>query len=338
MADDINDLLKNLKFSEEKSVRVISSNIVYDYQGFEAWAVGKIITMEKPNREAICRVLRSLRFTKYEVNFMALNEEVILIKFRYVEHRNRILNLMPYLFDNCLFAMLPFIKDKELETYEFNISPFWIRIYNILLEYMDRKITMEVGKVIGEFVAIDWKDKNGGIIGHTIQKCKKNEEVSDSNNLGLQYGNWLRALPMNPNQNRGIWRNGIEMVSTQSITNDTIEESKLDTREEDTKNAQKGKGKKYVEDSMSNSPMEKRITKSACDRPGRFKCKRKRQKSIPGDNTNESPSKIAWRRLVDNMSPSCSAYPYIDTKVIRQSSSDHDAIMLDTLGKKPKEK
>ncbi|KAK5842587.1 hypothetical protein PVK06_004963 [Gossypium arboreum] len=141
------------------------------------------------------------------------------------------------------------------------------------------------------------------IIGHTIQKCKKNEEVSDSNNLGLQYGNWLRALPMNPNQNRGIWRNGIEMVSTQSITNDTIEESKLDTREEDTKNAQKGKGKKYVEDSMSNSPMEKRITKLACDRPRRFKCKRKRQKSIPGDNTNESPSKIAWRRLVDNMSP-----------------------------------
>ncbi|MBA0818598.1 hypothetical protein Gohar_022173 [Gossypium harknessii] len=127
MADDINALLKNLKFSEEESVRVISSNIVTNYQGFEAWAVGKIIAIEKPNREAMYKVLRSLWFTKYDVNFVALNEEVILVKFGCVEDRNRILNMMPWLFDNCLFAMLPFVKDKELETYEFNISPFWLR-------------------------------------------------------------------------------------------------------------------------------------------------------------------------------------------------------------------
>ncbi|MBA0876215.1 hypothetical protein Goshw_030171 [Gossypium schwendimanii] len=210
-----------------------------NYQGFEAWAVGKIMAIEKPNREAMYRVLRSLWLTKYEVNFVALNEEVIMVKFGYVEDRNRILNMMPWLFDNCLFAMLPFVKDKELETYEFNFSSFWLRIYNIPLEYMERQIAIDVGKAIGELVAIDWKDRNGGwtevmrlkvkinvsnlcgIIGHTTQKCKKKEGVSDSNNLGLQYGNWLRALPMNPNQNRGIWRNGIEIVSTQSIANDT---------------------------------------------------------------------------------------------------------------------
>ncbi|MBA0748129.1 hypothetical protein Gogos_004979 [Gossypium gossypioides] len=226
MVDDINALLENLKFSEEESVRVISSNIETNYQGFEAWAVGKIMAIEKPNREAMYRVLRSLWLTKYEVNFVALNEEVIMVKFGCVEDRNRILNMMPWLFDNCLFAMLPFVKDKELETYEFNLSSFWLRIYNIPLEYMERQIAMDVGKAIGELVAIDWKDRNGG-----WTECKKKEEVSDSNNLGLQYGNWLRALPMNPNQNRGIWRNGIEIVSTQSIANDTNEESKSDTRE-----------------------------------------------------------------------------------------------------------
>ncbi|KAK5843371.1 hypothetical protein PVK06_005826 [Gossypium arboreum] len=37
-------------------------------------------------------------------------------------------------------------------------------------------------------------------------------------------------------------------------------------------------------------------------------------------------------------STACSAYPYIDSKVTRQSSSDHKVIMFDTLGKKPKEK
>ncbi|MBA0633738.1 hypothetical protein Godav_024702 [Gossypium davidsonii] len=279
MVDDINALLENLKFLEEESVRVISSNMETNYQGFEAWAVGKIMAIEKPNKEAMYRVLRSLWLTKYEVNVVALTEEVIMVKFGYVEDRNRILNMMPWLFDNCLFAMLPFVKDKELETYEFNFSSFWLRIYNIPLEYMERQIDMDVGKAIGELVAIDWKDRNGGwtevmrlkvkinvsnllrrvvrlvgrngvemvyaikferlpafcyycgIIGHTTQKCKKKEEVSDSNNLGLQYGNWLWAPPMNPNQNRGIWRNGIEIASTQSIANDTNEESKSDTRE-----------------------------------------------------------------------------------------------------------
>ncbi|MBA0730768.1 hypothetical protein Golax_022563, partial [Gossypium laxum] len=98
-----------------------------NYQGFEAWAVGKIMAIEKPNREAMYRVLRSLWLTKYEVNFVALNEE-----------------------------------DKELETNEFNFSSFWLRIYNIPLEYMERQIAMDVGKAIGELVAIDWKDRNGG--------------------------------------------------------------------------------------------------------------------------------------------------------------------------------
>ncbi|MBA0618692.1 hypothetical protein Godav_027997 [Gossypium davidsonii] len=245
MADDINALLKNLKFSEEESVRVISSNIVTNYQGFEAWAVGKIMAIEKPNREAMYRVLRSLWFTKYDVNFVALNEEVIFVKFGCVEDEiESLINMMPWLFDNCLFAMLPFVKDKELETYEFNISPFWLRIYNIPLEYMDRQIAMDVGKAIGELVAIDWKDRNGGWT--EIMRLKVKINVS----------NPLRRVV--------------------SIANDTNEESKSDTREEDGKSAQKGKGK--------------------------------------------------------------DAYPYIDTNVIRQTSSDHEAIMLDTLGKKPKEK
>ncbi|KAA3461289.1 reverse transcriptase [Gossypium australe] len=33
-----------------------------------------------------------------------------------------------------------------------------------------------------------------------------------------------------------------------------------------------------------------------------------------------------------------SIFPFIETNVIRQTKSDHDAVMLDTLGRKPKEK
>ncbi|MBA0817826.1 hypothetical protein Gohar_022187, partial [Gossypium harknessii] len=57
--------------------------------------------------------------------------------------------------------MLPFVKEQDLESYEFQMVPFWLRIYNIPIELMDRQIALDVGNSIGELVAIDWKDRYG---------------------------------------------------------------------------------------------------------------------------------------------------------------------------------
>ncbi|KAK5794651.1 hypothetical protein PVK06_035890 [Gossypium arboreum] len=174
MVEDINALLERLKFSEEESVQVISNNIKNNLQGFESWVVGKIMAEEKPNRKAMYRVFKSLWFTKEEVNFVALKVGDIILKFVCLEDRSRILNLMPWLFDNCLFSMMPFVKDKDIDTYEFNMSPFWLRVYNVPLEYIDCQTVLDVGKVIGELVAIDWKDRNRGWIEFIRLKIKIN--------------------------------------------------------------------------------------------------------------------------------------------------------------------
>lgn len=71
---------------------------ISNLQGHEAWVVGKIMSEEKINRETMYRVLKSLWFTKEAVSFMALNEEVILVKFGNIDDRTRILNLTPWLF------------------------------------------------------------------------------------------------------------------------------------------------------------------------------------------------------------------------------------------------
>ncbi|KAB1998687.1 hypothetical protein ES319_D12G107100v1 [Gossypium barbadense] len=132
MDEDINDMLERLKFSKEESKRLINTKQNNEnLQGYEAWVVGKIMAKEKLNQEAMYRVLKSLWFTKDEVSFVALNEDVILEKIENVEVRSRILNLMPWFFNQCLFSMLPFIKGQELDGYDFNITPFWIRIFNI---------------------------------------------------------------------------------------------------------------------------------------------------------------------------------------------------------------
>ncbi|KAK5772489.1 hypothetical protein PVK06_048778 [Gossypium arboreum] len=105
---------------------------------------------EKINKELMYRVLRSVWYTKEEVNFLELKEKVILVKFGEVDDRPRILNLSPWLFDQNLFSLTLYVKDKEIEVYTFNLSPFWVRIYNILFDQMDRQTTLEVGEAIGE--------------------------------------------------------------------------------------------------------------------------------------------------------------------------------------------
>ncbi|MBA0880242.1 hypothetical protein Goshw_019760, partial [Gossypium schwendimanii] len=111
MADDINTMLERLKFLEEE-------------------------------------VFKSLWLTKEEVNFVALNNGAIIVKFRCLEDRSRILNLMPWLLDNCLFAMMAFIKGKDIDTYEFKTSLFWLRVYNIPLEYMECQTALGFGNAI----------------------------------------------------------------------------------------------------------------------------------------------------------------------------------------------
>ncbi|KAK5833778.1 hypothetical protein PVK06_017636 [Gossypium arboreum] len=163
MEEDISSMLAKLKFSEEEGMRVVNTKEdLGNSNGCINWAIEKLMTEEKINREAMYRVFKSLWFTKEEVNFVSLKEGAILVKFNNEEDRKRILNLLPRLFDQCLFSMVPFVKNKKMEEYDFYLSPFRVRISNIPLELMDRKVAMEVGNAIREVLAIDWRDRNGG--------------------------------------------------------------------------------------------------------------------------------------------------------------------------------
>ncbi|KAG8482208.1 hypothetical protein CXB51_026860 [Gossypium anomalum] len=280
-------MLENLKFSEEEAVQVISTNTENNLQYVETWAVGKIMAEEKPNREVMYRVFRNLWYTKEEVLFVALKEDVIIVKFGNPEDRSRILNLTPWLFDNCLFAMLPFL-----------------RVYNIPLEFMECQTAIDIGNALGELVPIDWKDRNGGwteflrlkikiniskpvrrvvkfvgndrieiicalkyerlpnfcyycsLIGHILQKCKSKERDSDFNVLNLQYGGWLRVNLAASVEGRGIGQNRIEIMLKKKPQMRTKKRVKM-TLGKTVKDCE--------EDSISNSPLEKRSNKPTHD-------------------------------------------------------------------------
>ncbi|MBA0709096.1 hypothetical protein Golax_024162, partial [Gossypium laxum] len=278
---------------DPNSEKVIRTNAENNFQGFETWAVGKIMAKEKSNREAMYRVFKSLWLTKEEVNFVALNNGAIIVKFRCLEDRSRILNIMPWLLDNCLFAMMPFIKGKDIDTYEFKMSLFWLRDRNGgWTKFLRLKIKINVSNPLRRIVKLVERDAieiicvlkyerlpvfcySCGLIGHTTTKCKNKDGASESNVLNLQYRSLMRVNIVVSNQDRGIWRNGVEIVSTKTLSNEDKEESQIDIRDDSGQLLQLG----------------------------RFKSKRKRQRGLNGDHTDESPSKIVMRRLLDNVSP-----------------------------------
>ncbi|MBA0592224.1 hypothetical protein Gorai_009208, partial [Gossypium raimondii] len=183
--------------------------------------------------------------------------------------------------------MLPFEKRKDIKSYEFWLSPFWLRVYNFPIELMARQTTMDVGNALGELIAIDWKDCFGGWtefmrlkvkIGvlkplRRVVKLVDKEGVETIGGVGLnkqnlQYGSWLRAPTIHPNQERGLKRNRVELIKHKTQMNDDKEESQTNSRDENGQPEYKGKERSCEEESLSISPMDRRNQKTIRDGMG----------------------------------------------------------------------
>ncbi|MBA0582423.1 hypothetical protein Gorai_024571, partial [Gossypium raimondii] len=96
-------------------------------------------------------------------------------------------------------------------------------------------------------------------------------------------------------QNRGNWRNGVEIIEIKVEANTETNEGKKRSGDESElmglKEKEKIKGGE--EDSESGSTIEKRYARLMCDGGGRNKGKRKRIRDGNGENVDESPAKIS---------------------------------------------
>ncbi|PPR95330.1 hypothetical protein GOBAR_AA25340 [Gossypium barbadense] len=280
-----------------------------------------------------------------EVSFVALNESIVLVKFGSVEDRSRILNMAPWLFDQFLLALLSFVKDKDLKDYAFHVTPFWTRIYNIPFEMMDRQIAMEVGEAIGEVMATDWRDRDG--CWTKFLRLKIKIDISKPLRKGknrFQYGNWLRVQLNGNGQTRGNWRNGMEIIESKEEANtESLRQMKARNQVGKILNSWALKRKRklrVLEDQISfrftgfyghADPNHRNESWNMLQRVGGMV----NETWIIGGDFNAIVNETAKedsQGLVYAVS-----FPYIETKVVRQSISDHDAIILDTMRGKPKE-
>ncbi|MFQ6643583.1 hypothetical protein Gotur_018736 [Gossypium turneri] len=142
-----------------------------------------------------------------------------------------------------------------------------------------------------------------GLIGHSIKTCKNKMDGVGLNEQNLQYESWLRAPTVNLNKERGLKRNGLELIKQKTQMNDDKEEIQTNLRDENGQPEYKGKERSCEEESLSISPIDRRNQKTMRDGMGRFKSKRKRHRGQNGKNLEESPARIVKRRIFENVSP-----------------------------------
>ncbi|MBA0598122.1 hypothetical protein Gorai_007898, partial [Gossypium raimondii] len=183
--------------------------------------------------------------------------------------------------------MLSFEKGKDIKSYEFWLSPFGLRVYNFPIELMACQTTIDVGNGLGELITIDWKDHFRGWTEFIRLKVKidvskplrrvvklvDKDRVETIGGVGLneqnlQYESWLRAPNVNLNQERGLRRNGLELIKQKTRMNDDKEESQTNLRDENGQPKYKGKEMSYEEELLSISPMDRRNQKTMRDGMG----------------------------------------------------------------------
>ncbi|MBA0601290.1 hypothetical protein Gorai_004471 [Gossypium raimondii] len=127
---------------------------------------------------------------------------------------------------------------------------------------MDRQVTIDMGKAIGEVVAIDWRDRDGGWTNYirirfkidVLRPLRKVVHLVSSELGGSS-------------QTRGNWINGIKILEKKINPNEGINNDKDGDGEENDLMMLKGKEKSRAgeEEFKSFSPAEKHPTKSARD-------------------------------------------------------------------------
>ncbi|MBA0600360.1 hypothetical protein Gorai_006548, partial [Gossypium raimondii] len=284
LMEEINKLLGRLHFSEEEFIQVVSTSEVDKIQSCDSWAVGKIMAKESPNREVMYRVFKSLWFTKEEVEFVALKEG----------------------------------KGKGMDSYEFRLVPFWVRIYNIPIKLMDRQTALDVGNAIGVLVAIDGNDRFGGWIEFIRIKVKIDIEKplrrvvrfvdkDGSETIGLIKYERLPDFCFSCGIIGHTLKTCTTKVDEEELNDMYLQFGSWMRAPIASPNQVRYMRRNWVEAfkpmTQSDENKEDNSTNWRNDGMGKSKNKRKRQKSSQGDSTDESPAKLVKRRLADIISP-----------------------------------
>ncbi|XP_039017261.1 uncharacterized protein LOC120148146 [Hibiscus syriacus] len=162
MADEVMDLMKNLKFTDAEAT-VVETPLMQEYQvrdEMDTWILAKLLSPKPVVGDTVIKAFKAIWGAKKLVETSCLKPNIFLFKFVVAEDKDNILRRTPWIF-NGYFSVLDYINTLKydpflgIEEYDFSPLKTRLRVFGLPLGLMNQEMGEKVGNTIGEIVAVD---------------------------------------------------------------------------------------------------------------------------------------------------------------------------------------
>ncbi|KAK7830830.1 uncharacterized protein CFP56_027894 [Quercus suber] len=160
MAEELEELWKKLKFTEEEDARIdLDSTSTKAARAVgKCCAIMKIWTQRSINLDALRKNLRMLWKPNKGVQISELEEEVFLVEFGDVKDKKKVLDMCPWSYEKQLVIIQEFEGELTPKEIDLKWVPFWVQIYNLPLKSRTRETGWAIGSSLGSVLEVDVPD------------------------------------------------------------------------------------------------------------------------------------------------------------------------------------
>lgn len=150
---------KRIHLTEEEEVFLIGDEIIKEDRSVQSslTLTGKVLSSRNPNAQALRATLKGAWRTKGDFLFKEISGKLFSFQFKEAADKEKVLNGGPWSFDKSLLVL----HEPGLEqsaTLSFDKAPFWIRLYNLPLAAVTRKMIDTIGATFGGILEVNEGD------------------------------------------------------------------------------------------------------------------------------------------------------------------------------------
>lgn len=117
--------------------------------------VGRILTERPLNFDAVKRTLLHIWNLKEGVVIRSMGVNLFLFQFFHWKDCDKVFNGRPWSFENRLLVLQEIEKEEQSSEMVLNLSPFWIRLYNLPFGYRSDDRIRVIAKMLGQLMEIE---------------------------------------------------------------------------------------------------------------------------------------------------------------------------------------
>lgn len=163
MDPDMLSRLKNFSLSsvKTKGVELGEAEVYVGIEKGQRSLIGRIFGEKKANFIGVRNTVTKLWQHKGLCKVVALLPNVFQFIFQQAEDREAVLRVRPWLFDNSILVLQPWVEGINWDDASFTKSPFWVQVWNIPSHWQSIESGMKIGSVLGEVLDVIVVDAGG---------------------------------------------------------------------------------------------------------------------------------------------------------------------------------